>query len=49
VKDIGLKVKLINEPTAVALAYSNGLGSNVKSKRFAVFDFGAGKFDVSVF
>ena len=42
----GLKVeRIINEPTAAALAY--GLDSK-KSERVAVFDFGGGTFDVSI-
>lgn len=42
----GLDVKrIINEPTAAALAY--GLDSK-KDKNIAVFDFGGGTFDVSV-
>ena len=42
----GLKVaRIINEPTAAALAY--GLGKN-KNEKIVVFDFGGGTFDVSV-
>jgi molecular chaperone DnaK len=42
----GLNVRrIINEPTAAALAY--GLGSE-KSERIAVFDLGGGTFDISV-
>ena len=42
----GLKVeRIINEPTAAALAY--GLDSK-KSERVAVFDFGGGTFDISI-
>ena len=42
----GLKVeRIINEPTAAALAY--GLGSN-KSGKVAVFDLGGGTFDISL-
>ncbi len=42
----GLDVKrIINEPTAAALAY--GLDSK-KDKNIAVFDFGGGTFDISV-
>jgi molecular chaperone DnaK len=42
----GLKVeRIINEPTAAALAY--GLESK-KSEKVAVFDFGGGTFDVSI-
>jgi len=42
----GLKVeRIINEPTAAALAY--GLDKE-KSEKVAVFDFGGGTFDVSI-
>ncbi|MDY6914199.1 MAG: molecular chaperone DnaK [Planctomycetota bacterium] len=42
----GLKVeRIINEPTAAALAY--GLGGK-KNEKVAVFDFGGGTFDVSI-
>jgi len=42
----GLKVKrIINEPTAAALAY--GLGKN-KSEKVAVYDLGGGTFDISI-
>jgi molecular chaperone DnaK len=42
----GLKVeRIINEPTASALAY--GLGKN-KSEKVCVFDLGGGTFDVSI-
>jgi molecular chaperone DnaK len=42
----GLNVRrIINEPTAAALAY--GLGSE-KSERIAVFDLGGGTFDISI-
>ena len=42
----GVKVlRIINEPTAAALAY--GLRSG-KSERVAVFDFGGGTFDISI-
>lgn len=43
----GLKVeRLINEPTAAALAY--GIHQRDKPSRFLVFDLGGGTFDVSV-
>jgi len=43
----GLKVKrIINEPTAAALAY--GLDKSDKEKKIAVFDLGGGTFDISV-
>jgi molecular chaperone DnaK len=42
----GLDVKrIINEPTAAALAY--GLGKD-KEQKVAVFDFGGGTFDISI-
>lgn len=39
-------VRIINEPTAAALAY--GLDKGSKSQRIIVFDLGGGTFDVSV-
>jgi molecular chaperone DnaK len=43
----GLKVlRIINEPTAAALAY--GLDKNHKDMKVAVFDLGGGTFDISV-
>ncbi|WP_199554977.1 molecular chaperone DnaK [Sandaracinobacteroides hominis] len=43
----GLDVlRIINEPTAAALAY--GLDKNVGAKTIAVYDLGGGTFDVSV-
>ncbi len=43
----GLKVsRIINEPTAAAIAY--GLGSSVEDVRYLVFDLGGGTFDVSI-
>ncbi len=47
-KIAGLDVKrIINEPTAAALAY--GLDKNkAESKKIAVFDFGGGTFDISI-
>ena len=43
----GLNVKrIINEPTAAALAY--GLDKKDESKVIAVYDFGGGTFDVSI-
>lgn len=45
-KIAGLEVKrIINEPTAAALAY--GLGKKINEK-IAVFDFGGGTFDISI-
>jgi len=43
----GLNVKrIINEPTAAALAY--GLDKSSRSMRIAVFDLGGGTFDISI-
>ncbi|MDQ0455895.1 molecular chaperone HscC [Rhizobium paknamense] len=43
----GLKVeRLINEPTAAALAY--GLEERDRESRFLIFDLGGGTFDVSI-
>ena len=43
----GLKVRrIINEPTAAALAY--GLDKKMKDMKVAVFDLGGGTFDISV-
>src|SRR5665213_927510 len=43
----GLKVlRIINEPTAAALAY--GLDKKHKDEKIAVFDLGGGTFDVSI-
>src|SRR6188474_1444708 len=43
----GLKVlRIINEPTAAALAY--GLDKKHKDEKIAVFDLGGGTFDISV-
>ena len=38
-------LRLLNEPTAAALAYGFGRGLN---QRVAVYDFGGGTFDVSI-
>jgi molecular chaperone DnaK len=46
-KIAGLDVKrIINEPTAAALAY--GLDKKQKSEKVAVFDLGGGTFDISI-
>lgn len=43
----GLKVKrIINEPTAAALAY--GMDKNKGDKKIAVYDLGGGTFDISI-
>ncbi|WP_185870341.1 molecular chaperone DnaK [Blattabacterium cuenoti] len=43
----GLKVeRIINEPTAAALAY--GLDRNKQNKKIVVYDLGGGTFDVSI-
>lgn len=43
----GLKVsRIINEPTAAAIAY--GIGSEDRDARYLVFDLGGGTFDVSI-
>ncbi|MES2213300.1 MAG: molecular chaperone DnaK [Patescibacteria group bacterium] len=43
----GLEVlRIINEPTAAALAY--GFDKNRKDEKIVVFDFGGGTFDISV-
>ena len=46
-KIAGLDVKrIINEPTAAALAY--GLDKKIKEQKIAVYDLGGGTFDVSI-
>jgi molecular chaperone DnaK len=46
-KIAGLEVKrIINEPTAAALAY--GLDKDAKDEKIAVYDLGGGTFDVSI-
>lgn len=46
-KIAGLEVKrIINEPTAAALAY--GLDKEKKDERIAVYDLGGGTFDISI-
>ncbi|MDC7124067.1 MAG: molecular chaperone DnaK [Spirochaetales bacterium] len=46
-KIAGLDVKrIVNEPTAAALAYGNGKES--KEEKIAVYDLGGGTFDISV-
>lgn len=46
-KIAGLEVKrIINEPTAAALAY--GMDKKGRDKKVAVYDFGGGTFDISI-
>ncbi len=46
-KIAGLEVKrIINEPTAAALAY--GIGKGEKEEKIAVYDLGGGTFDISI-
>jgi molecular chaperone DnaK len=46
-KIAGLEVKrIINEPTAAALAY--GIGKGNKEEKIAVYDLGGGTFDISI-
>lgn len=48
-KIAGLDAKrIINEPTAAALAYGFGKSEEAGSKRIAVYDLGGGTFDISV-
>jgi molecular chaperone DnaK len=45
----GLNVsRIINEPTAAALAYGLGQGAQAGSQTVAVYDLGGGTFDVSI-
>jgi molecular chaperone DnaK len=45
----GLNVlRIINEPTAAALAYGLDKGKDAKSEKIAVYDLGGGTFDISV-
>ncbi|MCR5731640.1 MAG: molecular chaperone DnaK [Sphaerochaetaceae bacterium] len=45
----GLEVKrIVNEPTAAALAYGFGKDANAKDETIAVYDFGGGTFDISI-
>ena len=45
----GLEVKrIVNEPTAAALAYGFGKDKNEKEETIAVYDFGGGTFDISI-
>ncbi len=48
-KIAGLEVKrIVNEPTAAALAYGFGKGDNSKDEKIAVYDLGGGTFDISI-
>lgn len=45
----GLSVeRVINEPTAAALAYGLGMGLSIDKHNILVFDLGGGTFDVSI-
>lgn len=45
----GLEVKrIVNEPTAAALAYGFGKDKTDKEETIAVYDFGGGTFDISI-
>ncbi|HEY8377507.1 MAG TPA: molecular chaperone DnaK [Nannocystis sp.] len=45
----GLDVKrIVNEPTAAALAYGFGKGKSAKEQTIAVYDLGGGTFDISI-
>ena len=49
-KIAGLNVlRIINEPTAAALAHSCSMGKVEGTKNILVFDFGGGTFDVTIF
>ena len=45
----GLNVlRIINEPTAAAIAYGLGAGKSAKERHVLIFDLGGGTFDVSL-
>jgi heat shock protein 1/8 len=45
----GLNVlRIINEPTAAAIAYGLGAGKSSKERHVLIFDLGGGTFDVSL-
>lgn len=45
----GLNVlRIINEPTAAAIAYGLGAGKSNKERHVLIFDLGGGTFDVSL-
>jgi len=41
-------VRIVNEPTAAALAYGIGQGKDARAETIAVFDLGGGTFDISI-
>lgn len=41
-------VRIVNEPTAAALAYGLGAGKETESRTVAVYDLGGGTFDISI-
>ncbi len=41
-------VRIVNEPTAAALAYGLGLGERAQGETVVVYDLGGGTFDVSI-
>ena len=41
-------IRIVNEPTAAALAYGLEKVENQKSQTIAVFDLGGGTFDISI-
>lgn len=41
-------VRIVNEPTAAALAYGIGQGKTRKAETIAVYDLGGGTFDISI-
>lgn len=41
-------LRIINEPTAAAIAYGLGAGKSNKERHVLIFDLGGGTFDVSL-
>ncbi len=41
-------VRIVNEPTAAALAYGLGTGKETEAKTVAIYDLGGGTFDISI-
>jgi L1 cell adhesion molecule like protein len=41
-------LRIINEPTAAAIAYGLGAGKSSKERHVLIFDLGGGTFDVSL-